>query len=71
MAVYQVAIVDPPDAWQPKSPLDVPQGPSPPGVGDDRPTLEQKRAQATLNALNRQCMDHPGQGWYVAVEIEA
>ena len=70
MAVYQVAIVEPPDAWQPKYPLDVPADPVETGVSSARPTLGHKQALATVNALNRQCLDHPGQGWYVAVEAQ-
>ncbi len=76
---YMVATIWWPDAWEPNSPLDVPdcvrqgpdsgrQQPSQKRPGGHRLTYPQ--AVATVNGLNRQCMDQPGTTWYVVAALE-
>jgi hypothetical protein len=68
--IYKVASIWWPDGWEPKSALDVPNcvWKSQEPVGGE--WLGYPQAEATMLALNRQCMDHPGATWHVVVAIE-
>jgi hypothetical protein len=68
--IYKVATVWWPDGWEPRSPLDVPNcvWKSQEPVGGQ--WLAYPQAEATMLALNRQCIDHPGATWHVVVAVE-
>jgi hypothetical protein len=68
--IYKVSSIWWPDGWEPESPLDVPNcvWKSNEPVGGQ--WLAYPQAEATVLALNRQCMDHPGSTWHVVVAIE-
>ncbi len=67
---YKVASIWWPDAWEPHSPLDVPNcvRQSENTATEQRMTYD--RAVATARSLNRQCMDRPGTNWYVVIAVE-
>ena len=67
---YKVTSVWWPDGWEPQSPLDVPNCVWQAGGASGGRWLSYPRAEATVLALNRQCMDHPGSVWHVVVAIE-
>jgi len=68
---YVVTAIWWPDGWEPHSALDVPncvwqtQG----RAGGE--WFSYPEAEATVMALNRQCMDHPGRTWHVVVAVES
>jgi hypothetical protein len=68
--IYKVTAIWWPDGWEPNSALDVPNcvWKSREQVGGQ--WLAYPEAEATVLALNRQCMDHPGAYWHVVVAIE-
>jgi hypothetical protein len=68
--IYKVTAIWWPDGWEPNSPLDVPNcvWKSREQVGGE--WLAYPQAEATVLALNRQCMEHPGAYWHVVVAIE-
>jgi len=66
-----------PDGWEPESALDVPncarrfQDPPVDWPGQlAGESLGREQALATARALNRQCIDNPGNCWYVVVALE-
>jgi hypothetical protein len=67
---YQVNALWWPEGWEPNEALDVPncvwqaQG----RVSDSPMSYDQ--AEATVQALNRQCMDNPGTTWHVVAAVE-
>jgi hypothetical protein len=67
---YQVNALWWPEGWEPREPLDVPncvwqaQG----RVSDQPMSYEQ--AEATVQGLNRQCIDNPGTTWHVVAAVE-
>jgi hypothetical protein len=67
---YVITVIWWPDGWEPGSPLDVPncvwqtQG----RAGGE--WFSYAEAEATVLALNRQCMEHPGKTWHVVVGVE-
>ncbi|MCE5266823.1 MAG: hypothetical protein LLG00_02925 [Planctomycetaceae bacterium] len=67
---YRAVPIDWPEGWEPNTPLDVPncvwQAREQPG-GE---SLDYAQAEATVLALNRQCMIHPGAAWHVVVATE-
>lgn len=67
---YRVAAIWWPTGWEPLSPLDVPNcvWKAHNELGQER--LSYPQALATVQGLNRQCMDHPGSMWYVLVAVE-
>ena len=69
--IYKVAAIWWPDGWEPNSPLDVPncvwQAQGRPGGQ----WFSYPEAEATVLALNRQCMDHPNTTWHVVVAVES
>jgi hypothetical protein len=68
--IYKLTSIWWPDGWEPNSPLDVPNcvWKSQEPLGGE--WLAYPEAEATMLALNRQCMDHPGATWHVVVAIE-
>jgi hypothetical protein len=67
---YKVTAIWWPDGWEPGSPLDVPNCVwQARGEGHGQ-WLNYPQAEATVLALNRQCMDHPGAAWHVVVALE-
>jgi hypothetical protein len=67
---YKVAAIWWPDGWEPTSPLDVPNCVFQLRNDDDEQTLTRAEAEAAVLGLNRQCMDHPGECWYVVAAVE-
>ncbi|MBN1394216.1 MAG: hypothetical protein JW959_04280 [Pirellulales bacterium] len=59
-----------PDGWEPNSPLDVPNCIRRTGEQPKAQVLGYPQAEATVLALNRQCMDHPGTTWHVVAAVE-
>lgn len=70
MSDYRVEIVERPEGWQPRAPLDVPDCPGKISARPDRQRMTHAQAVATVTALNRQCINHPGTNWYVIVPVE-
>ena len=70
MAQYQVTTIWWPAGWEPGGPSDVPNciGRAP-EQDTPAPVVDLKAALATVRALNRQNMDHPGSVWYVVAEV--
>jgi hypothetical protein len=67
---YKVAAIWWPDGWEPTGPLDVPNCVFQLRDDDDEQTLTRAEAEAAVLGLNRQCMDHPGECWYVVAAVE-
>jgi hypothetical protein len=67
---YVVTAIWWPDGWEPRSPLDVPNcvWQSHGRAGGE--WFSYSQAEATVLALNRQCIEHPGRTWYVVVAVE-
>ena len=67
---YQVATIAWPDAWEPMSPVDVPNCVLQLTL-QDAPTRQTYDQVATsVRALNQQCIDQPGATWYVVIAVE-
>ncbi len=67
---YQVNTIAWPEGWEPGGPLDVPNCVwQVPGRAPAAP-LGYPKAEATVQALNRQCIDAPGTVWHVVVAVE-
>ncbi len=67
---YKVTAIWWPDGWEPSSPLDVPNCVWQARDQAGGEWLSYLQAEATVLALNRQCMDHPGAAWHVVVATE-
>lgn len=67
---YRVAAIWWPTGWEPLSPLDVPNCVWKAQTEVGQECLTYPQAVATVQGLNRQCMDHPGAMWYVLVAVE-
>ncbi len=67
---YRIAALWWPDGWEPQSPLDVPHCAWQARQNAGAACLGYPEAEATVLALNRQCMDHPGAVWHVVMAIE-
>ena len=59
-----------PDGWEPRGPLDVPRCIQLMTDNSESDWLDYTQAEAAVFALNRQCMDHPGETWYVVAAVE-
>jgi hypothetical protein len=70
MAKYQVIPIWWPDGWEPRSPRDVPNCAWQSQPLTDAQSLSYPRAEASMLALNRQCLDQPGKCWYIVVAVE-
>jgi hypothetical protein len=68
--IYKVTAIWWPDGWEPGSPLDVPNCVWQAREQTGGEWLSYPQAEATVMALNRQCMDHPGATWHVVVALE-
>jgi hypothetical protein len=68
--VYKVTAIWWPDGWEPNSPLDVPNCIWQAREQSGGEWLGYSQAEATMMALNRQCMDRPGSMWHVVVALE-
>ncbi len=67
---YQVSAIWWPEGWEPNGPLDVPNCVwQAPGRTAEEP-LTYPKAEATVQALNRQCLDAPSTNWHVVVAVE-
>lgn len=67
---YQVNAIWWPEGWEPHEPLDVPNCLwQAQGRVSDTP-MSYAKAESTVAALNRQCIDHPGTTWHVVVAVE-
>lgn len=67
---YRVAAIWWPTGWEPQSPLDVPNCVSKAQTDAGGQALTYPQALATVQGLNRQCLDHPGAMWYVLAAVE-
>lgn len=67
---HKVVAVWWPDGWEPLAPLDVPNCIHLTQEHAEGDWLDYDRAEAAVLALNRQCMDHPGETWYVVGAVE-
>ncbi len=67
---YQVAPIWWPDGWEPQSPLDVPNCVWQAKEPADAQWLDYPQAETIMLSLNRQCMSHPGETWYIVVAVE-
>ncbi len=67
---YKVTALWWPDGWEPHGPLDVPNCVWQAEGHSGGEWLDYPQAEATVLALNRQCMDHPGAIWHVVVAVE-
>jgi hypothetical protein len=68
---YIVTAIWWPDGWEPHSPLDVPNCVWQTRGRAGGEWFSYPQAEATVLALNRQCMDHPGTTWHVVVAVES
>lgn len=67
---YKLTAIWWPDGWEPDAPLDVPNCVWQAQGHSGGQWLDYPQAEATMLALNRQCMDHPGTTWHVVVAVE-
>jgi hypothetical protein len=67
---YRVTSIWWPEGWEPDSPLDVPNCVWQAQERTGNEWLSYPEAEATVLALNRQCMEHPGAMWHVVVAVE-
>ncbi len=67
---YKVIAIWWPMGWEPNSPLDVPNCVHQSQENPAGEWLTYPQAEATVMALNRQCMDHPGDTWHVVAAVE-
>jgi hypothetical protein len=68
--VYKVTAIWWPDGWEPQSPFDVPNCVWQAQAQGGGECLSYPEAEATVYALNRQSLDHPGTTWHVVVAVE-
>ena len=59
-----------PDGWEPLNPLDVPNCVHQAQEHCEGDWFEYAQAEAAVLCLNRQCMDRPGETWYVVTAVE-
>jgi hypothetical protein len=67
---YKVTAIWWPDGWEPQSPLDVPNCVWQAQAQSSGQCSNYPQAEATVLALNRQSIDHPGTTWHVVVAVE-
>jgi len=67
---YRVMSLWWPERWEPQTPLDVPNCVWQAQGGGEQPPMSYERAEATVQGLNRQCMDNPGVTWHVVAAVE-
>ena len=67
---YKVTPIWWPEGWEPTSPYDVPNCVFKAAGGSARSAASYGEAEASVVALNRQCVDCPGSTWYVVVAVE-
>jgi len=67
---YQVNALWWPDGWEPHGPRDVPNCLWEAQGRVSESPMSYEKAEATVAALNRQCIDNPGTTWHVIVAVE-
>ncbi len=67
---YKATAIWWPDGWEPDSPLDVPNCVWQAHGRSGEECSGYPQAEATVLALNRQSMEHPGKTWHVIVAVE-
>lgn len=67
---YRVAAIWWPDGWEPTAALDVPNCVWQAQEHQCGQWMSYAEAEATMMALNRQCIDHPGAMWHVVMAVE-
>ncbi len=67
---YQVNVIWWPEGWEPTGPLDVPNCVWRARGDETGESVSYPKAEATVQALNRQCIDAPETTWHVVAAVE-